>query len=200
MNRAPMFALLGFLMTLGTNATIEAASIVYNIQNYADLQNGYTLSGTITTDGTIGTLTSANITAWSFSVTGPAAYELTSQTPETYDQLQGLTASATSITLAPPSSEFAASYLTFTSPTTGTALIYDRYSPFTGSLEEYYFTTPGESTAWNDSANGPPGLKLGGSTWTIATASVPEPSTLTLALLGIACLAVQRVRYRTHRA
>jgi PEP-CTERM motif len=47
--------------------------------------------------------------------------------------------------------------------------------------------------AWITFGGYPPGLQLGGSTWIIATANVsavPEPSTLTLALLGVVCLAV----------
>jgi hypothetical protein len=58
MNRALLLALLSLFVSFSPNATTKAGSIVYEIQNYAALQNGYTLSGTITTDGTIGTLTS----------------------------------------------------------------------------------------------------------------------------------------------
>jgi hypothetical protein len=53
--------------------------------------------------------------------------------------------------------------------------------------------------AWLDTALRPPGLDLGsvgisaqggGSSWMIGTLAVPEPGSLTLGLLGIACLAV----------
>ena len=48
-----------------------------------------------------------------------------------------------------------------------------------------------------------PGFSLGGSTWVIALAgaTVPEPGSLTLALLGGACLAVvQRAKRRRRVA
>jgi Putative transposase len=61
MNRVLLLAMLSLVLTFSPDATTWAGSIVYNIQNYASLQNGYTLSGTITTDGTIGTLTSAEL-------------------------------------------------------------------------------------------------------------------------------------------
>jgi hypothetical protein len=76
MNRAPLLAILSLFLTLSPTATTKGGSIVYNLQSYPDLQNGYTVSGTITTDGTIGTLTSANITAWSFLVTGFGIHRL----------------------------------------------------------------------------------------------------------------------------
>jgi hypothetical protein len=42
--------------------------ITYNLVNYATLQNGYTVSGTITTDGAIGTITNENVDKWDISV------------------------------------------------------------------------------------------------------------------------------------
>ena len=63
--------------------------------------------------------------------------------------------------------------------------------------------------AWLDTALRPPGLQLGsvgisaqggGSSWTIGTLAVPEPGTLTLALLGIACVAAAQTTMRYRRA
>jgi len=48
---------------------VMAGSTTYNIVNYPDLQNGWTLSGTITTDGTIGPIGSSDITSWTWTVT-----------------------------------------------------------------------------------------------------------------------------------
>jgi hypothetical protein len=45
------------------------ADPLYQLNNYPALQNGWTLTGSITTDGTIGTLTTADIVAWQWTVT-----------------------------------------------------------------------------------------------------------------------------------
>jgi hypothetical protein len=47
----------------------SGGSITYNIVNYPTLQNGYSVSGTITTDGTTGSITATDITTWDISVT-----------------------------------------------------------------------------------------------------------------------------------
>lgn len=50
-------------------ANIQAATITYSLVNNAAYQNGLTLSGSITTDGTIGPIGGGNIGAWSWSLT-----------------------------------------------------------------------------------------------------------------------------------
>ena len=55
------------------------AGITYNVTNYADGQNGWTVNGTITASG-VGTFTSASaITAWDFTVSKPStgSYQFT---------------------------------------------------------------------------------------------------------------------------
>ena len=59
------------LAVCGASA-LQAGAVVYNIVNYPGLENGWTVSGTITTDGTIGTLSASDITAWSWSLTDGA--------------------------------------------------------------------------------------------------------------------------------
>jgi hypothetical protein len=51
---------------------LRADQITYDIVNYPSLQNGYTIQGTITTDGTMGTLTKSDITGWSIQITNGA--------------------------------------------------------------------------------------------------------------------------------
>jgi hypothetical protein len=58
-------------------ATAFAEPITYNIVNYPLDQNEWTLSGSITTDGTmgnetLGSLNAANIIAWSYTITNPS--------------------------------------------------------------------------------------------------------------------------------
>ena len=192
-HRTSLFALLSLALTFCPSATAKAGSIVYNIQNYAGLQDGYTVSGTITTDGTIGALTSANITAWSFSVTGPTSYQLWSQLAGTVTTIYGLTASATELILpAPTSGNF--DLAGFQNSTSGSSLDYARNPP---SSDLYRSTTPSYTFAWNDNVPVPPGLQLGGSDWILAmtnSSAVPEPATLTLALLCVACFVVVETR------
>jgi hypothetical protein len=101
MIRALLAALLALSLTCCSATNCMGGSIVYNLVNYADLQNGYTLSGTITTDGTIGTLTPADVSAWSFSVTGPFSFQATSLSPGATDVVLNLSASAAELTLPP---------------------------------------------------------------------------------------------------
>jgi PEP-CTERM motif len=174
----------------------HAASITYTIQSYAALQNGYSLSGSITTDGTIGTLTGTDITAWSYTITkGAFIYQDSTLNPGAFASASNLTASSTSLTLAPapPNSGIELASITGDSTTTN-YLIWDRVGTNLPSPNDSYGagvdSVVGSVTYWQESSNNN-GLSLGGSTWIIATATtaVPEPGTLTLASLGIACLA-----------
>jgi hypothetical protein len=128
--RALLAALLGLSLTCCAATNCMGGSIVYNIVNYADLQNGYTLSGAITTDGAIGTLTSADVTAWSFSVTGPTSYQASSQTAGVdLPNVTNLTSTATELTLAPPTVANRTNYFGLGSallPATAPILTYQR--------------------------------------------------------------------------
>jgi hypothetical protein len=194
MIRALLATLLSLSLTCCSATHCMGESIVYNIQNYADLQNGFTLSGTITTDGTIGTLTSADVTAWSFSVAGPTPYQLTSQNPGAFLVVSNLTASATELSLAHTNTIGLIEGLTLVGPQP-TAFPILSYQRIPGADVYTSFGDQG-ANSWSDFAPSPPGLSLGGSTWIIATAAtVPEPGTLTLALLGGAWIgAVQWMR------
>ena len=45
-----------------------ANDITYSIDNYPADQNGWTITGTITTDGTIGPLVSNNVISWAWTI------------------------------------------------------------------------------------------------------------------------------------
>lgn len=57
-----------FVFTMGIVGQASAGSITYDLVNYPDVQDGNTLSGTITTDGAIGNLQMSDITAWSVTI------------------------------------------------------------------------------------------------------------------------------------
>jgi hypothetical protein len=87
------------LLTVAAMASGAQADIIYNFQNFAAFQNGHTISGTITTDGTIGTITGANITALNISWAGgpnPGGFSAI-WTPST---MSGVTATATDLTIS----------------------------------------------------------------------------------------------------
>ena len=60
--------LLGFLGIFAGVTTAHADQITYDIVSYPSLQNGFSLSGSITTDGTIGLLSPTDIVSWSFEI------------------------------------------------------------------------------------------------------------------------------------
>jgi hypothetical protein len=104
MSRLALFALLSLILSLCPFASLRAGPITYDLNNYPDQQNGWTLSGTITTDGTIGTLTYNNIMAWNFTETkGTTVYGLSS-TQRNHFIIDHLTATSTQLTLASTSS------------------------------------------------------------------------------------------------
>jgi hypothetical protein len=201
MHRTALLATLSLALVTGIAPASDGASITYNIQNYASLQNGYTLSGTITTDGNLGTLTGFDITAWSYTVTlgSTVVDNETSLTPEAFAAARNLMATATSLTLTPaPPTNGTMQFENFivlgiNEPHASSQLVWSRVG--TGTIgqpaidtyqEQVTFTT----LIWNSTAQVPPGLTLGSeASWLIATLSVPEPGTLTLALLGIPCIA-----------
>jgi len=47
-----------------------AGPITYNFVNYPDFQEGYSLTGSIITDGTLGDFDQTHINAWHFTITG----------------------------------------------------------------------------------------------------------------------------------
>jgi hypothetical protein len=74
-----VWLLLGLGMMVGS---AEATPITYNLSFIPSASNPTAvLSGTITTDGTLGQIDKFNITAWSFTQTGPVPFSLSSTDP-----------------------------------------------------------------------------------------------------------------------
>jgi hypothetical protein len=84
-------------------ATIPArAGTAYSFNNYPAYQNGYTISGTITTDGSTREIFTADITSWTITVysTGGPLYTLSSAAGNFIDA--DLEATATTLSVGVP--------------------------------------------------------------------------------------------------
>jgi len=166
------------------------------------------LSGSITTDGTIGTLTVTNIIAWTFTVTATDGETFTQTDPgpgAAGASLFGVVATANQIQLFDPGPsgynyfQLGGSAGQITVPG---FLMYSEGGAGVGLTNVY----TAELTLSNGEIYGawyvrPSDSDLGGPPWIIAeTASaVPEPDAITIAMFGIACFAVVEWTMRRRR-
>jgi hypothetical protein len=173
----PLLILAGMTLTL---TEVGAASITYNVLNYPNLQNGYTVTGTITTDGTIGqVLPGIDITSWDINI------------------LMGATTIAT---LTPPNSTNFSTTFDATPTTLSVGTPNDQVLFQSNSFALIWLSTPGFATyeaLINDIpiwAAGLPSLASPIAT----TATVPEPPSAVLASIGavVAFLAYGWSRHR----
>ena len=190
---ALILILAGFALAPGK----ARADITYTIVDYPADENGYTVSGTITTDGSTGTETSGGfIESWSVSITknGTTIADFAS-TQSGFVSVSGdLVVTSTSIDLAPaPPSGLGGGYLQLTGQNNysidwsddGFVTGHPLYSAGSISPPTYY---------WNSSGAAAP------TEIATATAVVPEPSTAAVAVLGAASgLAYGLVRKRGAR-
>ncbi len=186
MRPARTIALLLLSLTFSP-CVVWGGSITYNLQSYPSLQNTDTLTGTITTDGKTGNITGSDILSWSYTIrtAGGSLVDQESGTSSDLFTVTGLTATSTMLTLPTgPQND-----LTF-APLNNLALL--GYGRIQGVSDQYEAVTATASVIWDTIASVPPGLSLGSDPWVIAVAgaTVPEPGSFTLALLGGACLAV----------
>jgi hypothetical protein len=168
----------------------QAAPITYDLVNVPADQNGWTVSGHMTTTGTTGSLAAADVTSWDFTLTkGATSYAATGSTPSNISNILA-TSDAIIVQNLPVTG------LTLTKGVT--SLSWTRLTP----SFEYYSATQG-SNLWQafypsyavDSAGG----------WIIATATpsgVPEidPATGSSALslvAGVLAMIEQRRRRAT---
>jgi hypothetical protein len=186
MNRTLLFAALGFVATVGLNSA-RGGSIIYNVVNYPALQNGYTVSGTITTNGATGTqLPSTDITSWNITITnGTNSAAITSSNTTNFGQ----SFDATPVVISVASLHDAISFQTTTTPTN--TLIWANLN--TGAGE--YSSEINSNIAW---------LLVGPFEPSNPVAqTVPEPSSAVLALIGagtvVACGLVRQCRAKRRQ-
>ena len=83
-------------------AAAEATPITYSIVNNAPFQSGYAVSGSITTDGTIGNLSGFNITSWTWTIKDASNNPVATLSGGNPPDFEGVVASATQILLPAP--------------------------------------------------------------------------------------------------
>jgi hypothetical protein len=186
------------------SAQAIAGPITYSLVNYPDLQNGATLTGSITTDGQLGF---PNILSWTFTITSTALGTFTASSSDAGASFHidgPLTATASQITLPGPDIEFSffqTNHLEFSTGLSGTGpgklLVWDQtfnpdslFSPEAVYEADTLFNGGIASTLFSDSYEGTPTFSLGGEPWIIAeanpTVDTPEPAALTLLGVGMA--------------
>ena len=202
------FALCVFILcTIGSLAKTVDAEIVYDINNYAS-NSPWTLSGTITTDGTLGSLTVSNITTWNIlaehatladQVFGPGLHAGSGQT-DTISGIGGLSASASALTLSGMFEGSGNNGIAFQYEADGVSLLWvsaDAAEEFLGTnglnpVSAMFFGSNGwgPSDITSDSSGG---------TFELATSSsaVPEPSSIFLVLVGLFASFRRRIKHAT---
>ena len=176
---------------LASASIAPAANITYAIVDYptsqSDLSGGGIdhISGSITTDGVLGTLSTQDFLSASYTITTPLGSQYYTVN-SLYAPLSGVVASPTSITIQPGAGLFLDSLTS-----SGSTELW--YGNGYGGLKPEYFADYAAygsqpQRIWDDTATSeaPPGI-MSSSSWVAATA-VPEPATL--ALLGAALLAL----------
>jgi hypothetical protein len=166
---------------------VAEANITYSIQNYSADQGGLTLTGSITTDGTIGDLATSDILSWTYTITAAGGSTGTASSTDSgagITLLENVVASQSSITLAFPdadATEVVNQLRLDTPPGAGSAnldYVRELYAPGSNTTDphNFYIGSAHNVGNWNnmDPAMG------GTNPWVIATA-VPEPSSLILA-------------------
>ncbi len=183
------------------------ADITYNIVNYQTSQEGDTLSGSITTDGTIGVLTTANIVSANYTLVTPAmTYVVPMAEPFTVEGQ--LTASSTALAMPYSGASDGSIFSIFqlvgkvAGEVPSQSLELSWNDGFGSLLGDAYFaqlqTDDGNTTLFYNGTDGSPavvgtpGSTIGNDPMLIATAtdtspsSVPEPATI--CSLGLALL------------
>jgi len=171
------------------------------------LSSGYTLTGSITTDGTIGSLSSSDITAWNWTATGPSSFSQSFSGPTSTESLD-LTSTSTTLSISfppdggPPYPYTAnGGHLYLISPTTTTPYAYWETAvtdPGPNNPQPIWQAVIGYDDFPTTYSGGYTSPTLPSAPLTIATA-VPTPEPATITLLGSAILLLGGFRLLRRR-
>ena len=181
--RYPAQIVIATIVLVGLSSSVATAgNITYQISDNPLLQQGNHIQGTITTDGTIGTLGVADIVSWQFSLLSPTYVTLGTGT-----SAEPILASVTTVlgnVVATPSliTLSGQAYLSLDDRTTGA--VYEISVISGGLLDEGDWYIDEYSGNWGSDTSG----YFGVFDYAVSGAAVPEPTSLTLALLGLGVL------------
>jgi hypothetical protein len=187
-----LYVLGASILAVSSSARTAQANTIYNLNSFPTLQNGYSVTGTITTDGCLGRLAYSDIIATSItSVTNGVSTYHNLNPDHVYGSTQ-LFATSTGLFLPaippdPPSPNFSMSSTGYDT----VELQYD-YTAGYGMVSVGYFGSvhqPTTTSLWRTSSN--KALNLTGQPWLIAQ-TVPEPSGPLLLAIGVATLSGMR--------
>jgi len=156
-----LLAVAGLLfVVMTTNAA--SAPLTYWLTNFGSLQNGWTVTGHITTDGTIGTLGQSNITAWDYTATdGGSTFTGASTTSGAFiNNFTDISADSTNFLI---NGEYGDLMLVADAD-------YSNLINWSYNLNMYNGQAPAGTLIWNSD---PSGQYVGGN-WAIASSAVPE--------------------------
>jgi hypothetical protein len=177
------------------------ANIIYSLVNYPDDQNGWTLSGSITTDGKSGALTSTDVLSWSWTVTsGTTAYTFRSTDPGAFFGQESAPPDliATSSALSVPFNQ-SVGMQDDSGVTLPTVIEWSNNwgsGPFSNEYLAQLHVPPASVTTFWQTVD-PTSFIASGYVIATAAPTVPEPSTLTL--LGTSLLALRGFRIVRRR-
>jgi hypothetical protein len=176
------------VLTFGICCEASAGSIAYNLVDMPADQNGFTVSGTITTDGAIGNLANSDITTWSVTISqGGTSETFTSGDGGPIVNIQNNLVATASEIYVPPAANFAVAndFQLLSVPSIPNPISIDQIrwvnSPQPIYMAQVNFSSP---PAWNTTPS------VAGTNWVIAT-SVPEPPSLTMLGIAVTCLGFQ---------
>jgi hypothetical protein len=194
--RRPVATTITLLASLGLTALVLALSapaqahdIVYNMQSYPSQQNNYVITGTLTTDGTIGALLPEDILGYAITISQTGHPTTTINGTSADISLLNLLVATTSEIIVPNPDGVVNTVNSPTFMDAASSAFIDwcirNMNPI--PFDSYFAKDASGNLLWNVEQPNIP-LPTPGGDFIIAVAAVPEPSTLAMMLFGIAGL------------